>query len=494
MLGVLPGAAAQPFTLEPGIRGELTYTNNAGFDAGGAEEPDLIVEMAPSITFRGGGARLRTSGTMEFVGLWYARDTQRNRVLPNGVLTATVEAIERRFFIEASVSAQQDQVDPFGVRPAGFSTVNTQTSVQYRLAPYLRGELSPNVRYLLRSDNTYTATHPSDLTTTSDGYFGRHLLELERLARPLGWRLAFERADRELAAEGSQRETLQIARASLRWQASDQLAVGLRGGYETNNFTFIEYQDDRVVGGEIEWRPTERTLLRGFVEDRFFGTSWNAVFTHRMPWLAWDVATDRSLTTGQEILLTAPAGANVASLLSELLTTRIPDPVQREAAVQDLIRRGRLPAAFGTATTLYTQRVNLVAALRGTVALVGIRNSLALSGFRVRTENLGALGFGPGLGQASSRENNEQKGASLTYSLVVSAVDAVSLGGTWSTTTGLGALAGDQTRQTGANVRWTRRTGPRTGVFAGARYQVLESSVQVDADETAVFAGFTHRF
>lgn len=490
-----PQASAQPFTLEPGLRGQLTYSTNAGFEASGADEPDLIVELAPSITLRGGGARLRASGTMEFVGLWYERGTQRDRVLPNGSLALTLEAIERRLFIEAAVAARQEQVDPFGVRPEGFSTVNNRTAVQYRLSPYLEGQFSPTIRYRLRSDNTYTRTHPADTAATdTDGYLGRQVAELERVPRPLGWRLSYERTDRRLDDPASSRETLQVARLALRWQVTEQLALGLRGGYETNDFLALEYEDDRFIGGEIEWRPTERTLLRGYVEDRVFGTGWSASFSHRMPWLAWDLTTDRGLFSAQEVLLLAPAGTDVAALLGALLTTRIPDPVQRDAAVQDLIQRGRLPAAFGRDTNIYAERVSLLTSLRGSIALVGLRNSLTLSGFRARTEDLATLGLAPSLGPLASATNNEQRGVGLTYALTVTSVDVLSLGGTRSTTTGLGALAGEQTRQSAATLRWTRRAGPRTGLFAGARYQVVDSNVSGDSDETAVFAGFTHRF
>ncbi len=485
----------QSFSIDTGFRGQTTYTTNAGYEASGAEESDLIVEVAPFISVRGGGARLRASGTLELVGLVYANGTQRDRVLPNGSLTATLEAIERRLFIDAGVTTRQDQVDPFGVRPEGPSTVNTRTSLQYRLSPYLQGQFGPDVRYLLRSDNTYTETRPRETASAeTEGYFARHLAEVEQRPRRLGWRLGYERTERQLRGDFAPKETVDIGRVAVLLQLGEQINIGVRYGRESNNFTFADQQDNSFVGVEVDWRPTERTRLRGYAEDRFFGTGWSASFSHRMPWLAWDIATERGLSSSQQVLLGAPAGANVASLLGDLLTTRFPDPAQRDAVVQDLIQRGRLPASFLRDTNIYTEQLSVASSLRATIALVGIRHSFALSGYRSRTEDLGSRGLAPVLGITAALTNNEQKGASATYSLLVTPFSAVSLTGTWRQTRGLGAFSGDETKQSAGTVQWTHRAGPRTSLSAGVRHQVIDSNVTTDADESAVFAGMTHRF
>ena len=180
--------------------------------------------------------------------------------------------------------------------------------------------------------------------------------------------------------------TIDVARVIATYALTDELSVGLRGGYEQTNLVSCE-DGCGIYGAEWRWRPSERTYLTGFVEDRFFGTGWNLAFTHRMPRLAWNLVLSRGIDTSPQQLFTLPASNNVQSLVDAMFTTRFPDPVERARVVQDFINQQSLATSTRGPTTIYAQRFSLVDSRIGSVAWLGTRNTVALSGFYVRTRD-----------------------------------------------------------------------------------------------------------
>jgi hypothetical protein len=65
------------------------------------------------------------------------------------------------------------------------------------------------------------------------------------------------------------------------------------------------------------------------------------------------------------------AGGNVSKLLNDVLTTRIPDPAQRQAAVNQLIASQGLPQVLDAPVNLYTQQSLLLARRRRIGGLFG---------------------------------------------------------------------------------------------------------------------------
>lgn len=473
---------------------QATWTSNAAFQAAGQEQDDLILEIAPRFTLNAEGARLQLNGTAVLNTVTYSRSAQDNAFRPEVDFTARLEAVERRFFVEAGLRATQVLQDPFRARADGASSFNSATATQARVAPYLQGAFSPTMRYLARSDNTWT--HQSDAISTAsaavaDIYLGRHLVEIERTPVPFGATLQFERTDTRY--EDSLQPTLytDIARIIGNYAVSPEVVLALRGGYERNNYTTAD-NEGAIVGAGATWRPTERTELSGLYEDRFFGSGWRMVFSHRMPRLGWNITSSRDVGSFAQSLLELPATTNVAALLDRILTTRFPDPTERGRAVQDVIDRQGLPSATSRAATLYGQRLSLIASQNATVTLLGVRNSLAFGVFRLRTEELLDASAFPIIG--SARENNTQRGATVTLSHLLTALTSLNATAVWSNVRGLGVASGETSRQNMYRVQATRRLAPRTNGFIGMRYQEFDSSVESNATEGAVFLGLQHSF
>lgn len=482
-------AAAERWTLEASVTTQATATDNGNFEDRTQRETDVLLEVTPRVAFRGEGARLRIGGSVALGGVHYVEGTQDSTFLPTADVTARLEAIERLFFVEAAVLATQTRENPFAPRPEGLSTFNRLETTQVRLSPYLQGNWGPDLSYLVRSENTQTNTS-GGTTTDADAYVGRHVIELERLPRPFGWELQLERTDTRFEDALQPTLTLEIARLTANYAFSPQFSLGLRGGYEQNNYV-LDDGDGAIYGASVVWRPTERTDFNALWEDRFFGSGWRLAFNHRMPRLAWNVQLSRDLGTAPQQAFTLPATDNVAGLLDAAFTTRFPDPAERARIVQDLIARQGLPAALGGPISIYAQRVSLINSSSASVVLLGVRNSIGLTVFYLRTEDLSDTIFSTA---GSELDNNTQRGATLTFSHQLSALTSLNATAAFSRTRALGDAGPDESTQHTVRIQALRQLAPKTSAFVGARHQIFNSNTLDDARETAIFAGLTHRF
>lgn len=484
-------AWAQRWTIEPGVSSQLTWTSNSLLGVGPAQD-DTVLDVRPRVSIRGEGARLRVSGAFALNGIAYLDHSQPTRVLPEGDLSARLETIERWLYLEAAVRAAQSSSNPFGVRTESTSTTNTVTTSQGRFSPSVEAAIGPLMRYRIRSDNTWTQESHADSAAVgavgAAGYFARHAASIEHDPKPFGWRLEAERSDTRYKDGVTPTLSSDLARLSVGYALSEDFSMGLRGGYERNSFLVT---DDRntIYGGQARWRPSARTLLTVDGERRFFGSAWRLGFDHRTPQFAMTWSLSRGVQSAPQSVFEVPATGNVEALLLEMFTTRYPDPAERTRVVRQFIADQGLPATTLGPTSIFSQRLSLVTSRSGSVGLVGVRNSVVLSGFYTRTEDVPDSAF---LATGLAASNNLQYGAGLTFSHRLSL--AVSLGATidWSR---IRALDGsDVTTQRGARLQVNLQASPKTGVVFGGRYRKLDSTLAIPGHESAVYVGLDHRF
>jgi len=406
-----------------------------------------------------------------------------------------LEAIERWFFIDAGLTATRGLVNPLSPRPEGASTLNRATVNTARLSPYIDRALPNDIRLVLRSDNAWTETR-GEAERPKSTYAVRHSFRLSREPQPFGWLIEGERRDEASEGAVDRVPSIDVARATLRYAFGGQIAFGIRGGYEKSE-AFAEGQALSFAGAEVTWRPTERTRLDGFWEDRSFGDGYSVSFNHRSPRVAWDLRASRDLTSFADSAITLPATGDLAALLDASLQTRIVDPIERARAVEDFIARRGLPRTLTGPVSIYSDQLFVLTARSGSVTLIGTRSTLAMNGFyRRETTPQGSIFeifTGPG-------RNLVQDGASLAYSLRLNSVASAqaSAGYTRSRdiegTAGLQPGAPGSSRQQTYRVQYDQQLAPRSNGFVGVRFQRFESDVVDNARETAVFAGLGHRF
>ena len=486
------GAVAQKWTAEVGVSSRVEWTSNAQLgEAGG--RGDVILDVRPQVRLTGEGGQFKVSGTAALDGVNYLHKTQPSRIRPEADLTASLQAVPRLVFLDAGLRVFQTSANPFGARQETGSSKNSETTVVGRVSPRIEGMAGEHLRYVVRSDNVWTnqsgATAPQT-GTNSSGYFGQNAASIEHDPLPFGWRLAAERTDTTYRDGTVQPLVIELARATTLYALSTDITFGLYGGYEHTNFD-TPGQRGWIYGIDAKWQPSSRTLLTAFGEHRFFGDAWRVAFAHRTPAFAWNIVSSRTLQTAPQSAFDLPATNNVAALLDGIFTTRYPDPVERARAVQNFISSQGLPTSTLQPITLQQRQLSIVNLNMATIALIGVRNTVSLSGFQSRTAD--ATG-GSVILSGGSLTNNSQIGGSIALTHKLTPSYTLTASSEWSRISALSASGADRTIQKSARLLMNVQAAPRTSAFAEVRYTRLDSNSAVSGREGAVFAGLDHRF
>ena len=479
-------AWAEGLRVEPSITSSLLWSDNTTLGQSDTAKSDFIIEVQPSLRLTAGGPNLRLNGSVGVDSVSYANGSQRNDTAPSADLSMNAVLAQRLLFLDASVRSFQAAADLFGAN----STSNRYTTMQYALSPYLDRELAQGVHLTARSDNTWTASH-GESAPNDDAYFGRHAAAFTISPQPLGVGLEAERTKTKYR-DTTQSLDRDEVRGSLSAAYDERFQVALVAGRERYRIAVGLPEDSHsIYGARMEWNPSDRTKLEASVERRFFGTGWDAVFTHRSPFLAWRFSTLRQALSHAEQLFSSPAGSNVAGLLDAAFMTRFPDPTERAHAVQDFLAQRGLPANVSTAVSVFSDRIDLYNALTASVAYIGPRDSTALTLYNNRVQTL------PGVDPIFSLlypDNYRERGGSISWSHRLTPQAALIATYRRSDVEGFDANAGERTKQDLAQLEWNQALSPKTTGQIGVRYQVIDSTVNSDGHESAAYVGLRHRF
>jgi uncharacterized protein (PEP-CTERM system associated) len=492
-VGVLAasGASAQTWRFTPTVALEESLTSNAALLDSANAKSDLVTQFTPGFSIVEKGARSSLNGSVSIPMLLYARTgSDNNKVYPSVNLVGNIEPLERLFFVDGAVIVSQQYLNPFGSRPSSLATVtsNRYTAEIYRISPYFKGVAHGDINYELRDSNTWSTSGGTQISTNRS-YTNEVLANVSKDPTPVGWSAEYNRASVKFPDQAAL--VTQLGRARVIWQIDPQLQLFTGAGYENNHYIFADFRDTIYnVGGR--WRPTERTLMSGDWEHRFFGSSYHLTFDHRTPLSVWTVRAARDVTSYPQQLAGLPAGLDIATYLNQLFLTSIPDPIQRAALIAQIIQSGGLPLFLAGGINLYTQQATVQQSATASLGLLGARNSVFFTVFRLRSEPV-AGAEQPVSGQLAAFNDNTQTGGGIawTYKLTPS----LSLN---TTADGLRTVANPpqvgKTNQGSVRTTLTSPVTANTTVYAGARYQRLHSDVATDYNEVAVYVGLTHTF
>ena len=492
-LALFAGAAqSQVWRVESSVGSNLTWTSNSllGVDLA---QPDVIVELSPRIAIRGEGARLRVSGSAELTSVNYVKATRASRLLPTADITGRYEAIDNFMFIEGGLRVSQEIENAFGAKSLAGGSGETRNTTQLRLAPRIESAISPGLRYSLRSENLRTWEARAALavdTPSGSGYFGRHSVSMTRDPAPLGWHVEAERSDTRYYDSLQPTLVLDVARAGVDYAVNGDLSAGVHAGVERNSFFRVDRQRS-IFGLSLNWRPSERTRLAAFQEQRYFGPGWRLDFEHRSPYVAWTMLFSRGTESAPQGQLELPASANVAALLDALFTTRFPNPVERARQVQEFMAQQGLPASTTRPTNLFSQRLSLASTARGTVAFTGARSSALLGLFYVRVVDAPEAGD---LATGRIINNNIQRGADLTLTHRLTPTTSASMTFDLSRIQAVASVGNDRTTEAGARASVRVQLARATFTTFGGSARKLVSNVTPSGKQVSVFVGLDHGF
>ncbi len=501
-------AVAETWKLTASASASETYTSNVDYTSNNLAEGDFATSLTGSLSFDGEGARLKLRGDISATGLFYMNQGQNNSFAPQANLYAKLEAIEKFAFIEARALVSQTFISPFGAQPADLvnATQNRYTQQTYEVSPYIQGVLpSSNISYQVRDDSFWTVA--SSYGNSSSGipntYVNSLSASMTSPPRTVSWSLTYDRVyyDNGLTNAsdvGEGATTTQIVRFIPTYQIDPQLQISGRIGYEKDEFPLRSTQDT-VYGAGLQWNPTDRTQIGGFWEHRFFGSSYNAQITHRLPNAALSANFSRGLTSFPQLALAIPAGATVSQFADAAFATRIPDPAQRAAAVAQFLANSGLPPTLASPVNFYATSLTLQQTASVSLVLIGALNSVSFSIFNVQSEQVSATGnvLPPAL---QFGQNNTQTGGSVGYSRRLSSFTSLSANVTYSTTTlntTTGPLANSRSENGSATLNLNTTFTPKTSGSAGLSYSQSRFPSAVNQGTSSalnVFATIAHTF
>ena len=496
------GAAhAERWTASASVGATETYNDYSGPGQPGDE---AVTSLTAALRFDGQGARVKLHGGLSATEVLYTGNSQSNSFAPGADVAAQVEAIEHFFFVDATANVTQTYATPFGPQPANITTptANRYTSESYSVSPYIKGVLGSSVTYVVRDDNVWTTSQnygdsslkpPATYSNSLDASLS------SATSGPNGWSAQYTRQYYD-PGTGPGAYILQLVRGIDSYALDPQLQVSARIGYEKDHFpaesAIGNTTEGSFYGAGAHWRPTERTDLNGWWEHHYYGSSYSWALTHRLPNVALSANFTRGLTSYPQLTLLIPAGVPVAQFLDAAFTTRIPDPVERAAAVAQFLAQSGLPPTLVSPLNVYATTVTLQNTATFAAVWVGLRNSVGVSVFRLESESVvnqsalpEAFAFGA---------NNIQTGAGVSYSHRVSPLTNFVANLTYSTAKPNGgdqAVVNVSTHNYNASAVLSTQFTPKTTGSVGITYFTFDTANTSGRQSTlSLYATVSHTF
>ena len=481
----LPGvAAAQSVRVTPTFDTELTWTDNVDAEPNGRD--DFILEVTPGVSVTRTGGRMTGSLSARLRNLMYANDTDANTSFVSLNGSGTYEAIEDLLFIDASASVSRSNLSAFSGRGTGdpFSVDPDNETRTWSITPRLESDLRfgeagrGSIRYSSRGINSNSGglgnqrADTWDVSLSDPGGF-----------RFLGWGIDYSRTDLDGGTSANSVQTEQTLRGTLFANISSQFRVRGILGRESNDYEDGVETSSDIVGGGIDWYPTDRTVITATVEDRFFGRGYDVSFNHRMSRSVWFVSASRDTSS-----LARDLGP--AIVFDQGCFELVSDPTYRPD-ITDPVERERLLLDCLSLTLLRTNAAYVDRSLSGGFSLLGVRNTLSFSATRSDRSNLSELS---GLLPDDDFRNTDRvrtTSATVSWSHQLTGTSSLIASLTRSRSESLDEADLDTRRLTGT-IGVSRALGPHTQ--GGLRYRYQKSEGTNEYTENSVTATVGMRF
>ncbi len=471
----------------------LTLSDNIFLAPAGQQQTDLAVGVNPAIWANLDSARLKVHASFAPTLYAYVNNPTNDYVANNLNVFGTLEAAEKFFYIDANAQVGETYISPFATQPLnGASISNNRTQIAVLgVSPYIKSTTGSGLSYLLRDDNTWTASNSSGIansyinnfTGTVDGPTGR----------PLRWGVDYNYNYTKFENQPSP-FSLELARLRLTHTFDPELSATIDGGYEKNDYALNPYQGP-IYGAGFDWKPTERTDIYANAEHRFFGTSFSVGFNHRTQATAFTLNASRNLQTYPQQLF-IPVG-NTAQVVNAIFQAKIPDPVERQQAVNNFLQQTGLPPSLGSPFVYYTNQIYVVESAAVTFAVIGARNVLTFSASWYNSTPVTASG--QALPNAFTAVNEiTQSTAGISFSHKLSALTSLAATGnhlvSYSNNTNLPAQSSIQSTQDTVLLSLSHNFSPKTSGTVSVRFVRFSSDVFSSYTEQAILAGVLHTF
>lgn len=469
--------------LTPRITIQQTFTSNAQLSAAG--NSDQITEVMPGFSLVSNTARLRGFVDYTLRGVHYARGSASDQIWHNLNAHATVEAIQKWFYVDLDGWASLQQISAFGA-PGSYTPANpnlTQTT-SYRVSPYLRGYFANNIDYETRYgfQNIRSGTLSRSNITINDWLI--HVGE-RPVGQILGW--GVDATQQKVSYSNGRDVDTTTLRGRLNYFLTPQLRFSaIAGGEWTNQLSPVKEFHD-IVGLGFDWRSSERTHIYFEGERRYFGESHNGGVEYRTSRTVWRYSDRKNINNG--LGFQSGSVGSLVDLFDGFYARVEPDPIRRMQMVQAEIARLGLPADMRVFPDYLTSSSTLQRLQTLSLALLGRRTTLTFEVMQSDTKRLqGALQV------ADDFANNQrirQRGWNVILGHRLTKNSTINAG--FADAKSIGSAAGWDSRTRSLFFGWNVLIAPRTNF--GLQLRRISSTGSLNRyNESAVIGLITHRF
>ena len=314
----------------------------------------------------------------------YAKNSDENGFSHALRSSGLLDVWNRNLFVEAQASISEQDISTFG--PTGASSTNlsgNQTEVRTAaISPYWISRLGTfanlQARYRWNRAETSGSTDVSDTESQAINLAVSSGVQFN----DLGWSLAYSKQNIDSIGGEFEQRQLESVTAAASYRLLPTLSGLVTVGKDDN--TYGDARGD--TGGSFysvgfEWVPSSRTSVHAEWGRRYFGDTANVNMSHRTRLTSW------TLTYTEQVIADAglfslPTNLDTAANLDQLFLGSIPDPIERQQAVQAFIVANGLPAFLPSSVDIVTDQVTLSKRLQGTFGIRGVRGNLLASVFR----------------------------------------------------------------------------------------------------------------
>lgn len=483
---------AQPRPVELAIDAEIGASDNGNLARTGQETGDVSLTVRPRIIASLQGSRLEADLKAAAEIYTNTEGVQRTGRNPLSMeLRGSFKAVllEPGLTLDGEVQLRDTKTDAFAPTVQGSNNVERRTETLYRLSPELDLPLSPDSNLLARS-NLSQVDNGAGAGARRNGH--ESLIRYESRPLPIGGSLELSRSDSDAPDLPDSRYSLTTVRARASMLASDELLLDATVGHDAVD-TSGGGISQALYGIGARWTPGPRTFVDAGLERSYYGTGGRMSIKHRMPWMALSLRFSRKPGATPAVLSGESRPGNLQVLLDNVLTTRVPDPEQRQEQVVDLLDHRGFDPRLQDTTDQVAAYPQLQTRLEASVLLLGRRSSASLNLYAQTSQQLNA-GFS--LAGAAITADSRQRGGTVQITHLLTPQMSANVTMQWSKISGLAARMGDSSEQRNYRVTLQQQIAPRTNLVTGVERRLFSSTVasQSGFNENRVFVGISHRF
>ena len=368
---------------QPTLSTSLTYSDNIDSDA--RERSDWLFEVAPGLHVKRDGTRLRGSFNARWRNVVYFRHSEENESFlaldGRGEYEALADSL---FFDFGARTTRENRSELMGRSSQDELNISANDEVrdfyvgprwQFRLPDATVGQLRYRQRWLSGSGDYDDRT-----VGVADGML------MNRVAwGPWGWAMGGQHERLDYDESSLDTVTREMARGMLLYTVDTSLYLMGGLGYESIEAGRLLNESDTFPFVGFEWQPSPRTHFSAMLEDRFFGTGYNASFVNRRPRLTWSLLARRDINSNLDQFQGGALEEQLYRAAWDSLGSTVTDPYERDAEA-----RRQAAQQLGSGIRNYSSGYELQRLLRASLSYTWPRTTFGVSAERRMRASLGS--------------------------------------------------------------------------------------------------------